>query len=676
MKLRPNIPQDLPEPEEPQAPTKLPPLPGIIINGTDRDDYLFGTNSADTMYGHAGNDTLFGGGGNDRLHGGAGNDTLRGDTGADFLDGGAGEDFANYESSWSAVSLSLAANWGISGDAQGDTYFSIEHVVGSNYDDWIVGNSANNQLWGLAGNDTLRGEGGNDQLFGGNGNDTLIGGIGADRLDGGAGDHDWVTYRDAASSPWGGVFVDLSIGPGRFGEAEGDTYIGIEHVEGTGFRDNLGGNAGNNQLVGHSGDDVLYGYGGNDALFGGDGNDVLVGGAGADILNGGAGIDLVEYLVSEAGVTVDLANGVGAGGDAAGDAFYDIEDVYGSDYADVIIGNASNNRLSGFDGDDKLVGGAGNDELIGGAGDDLLIGGSGADWFVGGIGTDTVSYQDSSAGVSVYLAPGGSGYWGDAQGDTYAGIDNAIGSSHDDLLSGNKDSNELSGLAGDDWLHGEEGNDFLFGGDGDDHLVGGLGADRLDGGSGNDWVSYYESEAGVRINLATGLASGDTATGDSFISIENVIGSDYDDVLIGDTGNNYLYGRWGNDILIGGGGEDTLEAGPGFDILTGDGDGSVSADIFVIKHTNAMITDFQQEVDKIRMQDTFTFQEFGNDGELAWGTMGDFHSLDSSDRFFFDTDSNTLYKCKFAAGTLHLFDAVVTVSDDVGRLQTSDFLLA
>jgi Ca2+-binding RTX toxin-like protein len=199
----------------------------------------------------------------------------------------------------------------------------------------------------------------------------------------------------------------------------------------------------------------------------------------------------------------------------------------------------------------------------------------------------------------------------------------------------------------------------------------------LDGGNGVDYVSYddFWAVTGVTVNLATGMGSGGYAAGDTYFGIENAEGSDFDDILIGNAGNNYLYGEDGHDTLIGGAGEDTLEGGPGHDILTGDGNGGVFADIFVIKHTNAVITDFQQGVDKIRMRDQFTFQDFGADGELAWGTIGDTHALGAGDKFFFDTESHTLYKCAFSNGTLVLGDAVVTIGADVARLQASDFLV-
>ena len=112
---------------------------------------------------------------------------------------------------------------------------------------------------------------------------------------------------------------------------------------------------------------------------------------------------------------------------------------------------------------------------------------------------------------------------------------------------------------------GNSGNNSLMGGDGDDTLKGGAGADTLDGGSGNDTASYDTSNAAVTVNLTTGVHSGGHADGDVLISIENLIGSNFDDVLTGNTGVNRIEGGSGQDTLDGGGGADTLVGGTGND---------------------------------------------------------------------------------------------------------------
>jgi len=114
--------------------------------------------------------------------------------------------------------------------------------------------------------------------------------------------------------------------------------------------------------------------------------------------------------------------------DLDGDIFKLMPMVASADQADI---------LRGFGGDDMLFGGSGND---------ILDGGPGADALIGGPGKDTVDYSSSGAGVTVSLLIGvGSG--GEAQGDVLAGIENIVGSTHDDLLVGDSGVNTLIGCA-------------------------------------------------------------------------------------------------------------------------------------------------------------------------------------------------------------------------------------
>ncbi|MGA0544543.1 DUF4214 domain-containing protein [Brevundimonas sp. VNH65] len=134
--------------------------------------------------------------------------------------------------------------------------------------------------------------------------------------------------------------------------------------------DTLIGDEGADQLFGYHGDDLLLGGGGEDRLFGGNGNDRLVGAAGNDYLHGGAGADIADYGEAANGVNVNLTTGVAFAGADGTDLLEGIEGVYGSRYADTLVGGGSN---------DQLYGNAGNDRLRGGAGDDLLDGGAGVD---------------------------------------------------------------------------------------------------------------------------------------------------------------------------------------------------------------------------------------------------------------------------------------------------------
>jgi Ca2+-binding RTX toxin-like protein len=126
-------------------------------------------------------------------------------------------------------------------------------------------------------------------------------------------------------------------------------------------------------------------------------------------------------------------------------------------------------------------------------------------------------------------------------------------------------SDLIYGFAGDDWIYGLAGDDVLDGGDG---------ADYLNGQSGRDQASYLYSTAAVTVNLQTGLGDGGDAEGDTLLSVENLLGSLYDDILIGDDdGTNELYGLVGNDRLKGGGGADILAGSSGNDTVSGGGGG-------------------------------------------------------------------------------------------------------
>ncbi|MCC0049839.1 MAG: cadherin domain-containing protein, partial [Rhodobiaceae bacterium] len=527
-------------------------LSGIeILSGSQFNDTLTGSANADTIYGNSGNDAIDGGDGDDTLSGGDGNDTLRGGAGADQLIGGNDTDIADYSGSSVSLTINLATNSASGGDATGDTFSGIEGVTGGTQADSLTGD---------AGNNILDGQEGDDLLIGGAGADTIIGGTGFDTVD----------FTASAS----GVNVDLTTGTGAGGDANGDTYSGIERVIGSAQADTLVGDTSDNTLEGAAGNDILRGGAGDDTLIGGADDDTLEGGAGADILTGGTGIDVVDYTGSDAAVTVNLATSSATGGHANGDTFTGIEGVIGSAFNDTITGDTSDNTLSGGGGDDIINGGDGNDTIDGGAGNDTMDGGIGADHFDGGTGTDTVDYASSAAGVNVDLALG-SATGGEAQGDTFVAVENIIGSGFDDTISGNAFANTLTGGAGADTLSGAAGDDTLDGGDNDDILIGGSGADALTGGTGTDTASYIGSLSAVTVDLSTGTGTGGDAQGDTLTGIENLTGSSLDDTLIGDGGDNTLSGDAGNDTLRGGAGSDTLEGGAGTDLA--DYTGSASA---------------------------------------------------------------------------------------------------
>ncbi len=159
----------------------------------------------------------------------------------------------------------------------------------------------------------------------------------------------------------------------------------------------------NDELTGGNGGNELHGGAGADLLSGGAGADLLYGDAGADRLFGGDGIDIASYFTSVVGVTVDLANGRGSGGDAEGDTLTGIDNLSGSQGDDHLTGDALANTLRGWKGNDEIAGGGGNDIVEGGDGNDRLSGDTGADVLRGGAGADQLSGGNGSDTASYFL---------------------------------------------------------------------------------------------------------------------------------------------------------------------------------------------------------------------------------------------------------------------------------
>ena len=551
---------------------------------TNSDETVVGTSGDNIITAGDGDNSLSGLGGDDNLFGGGGDDIIEGGAGADILNGSFGLDTVSYAGSSAGVTVNMQTNINTGGDADGDTLLFFENLIGSAFNDILTGDNGGSgrTVNGLAGNDRIAGGDGDDTLDGGDGADTILGGAGADINIGGAG-FDSIDYRAATSR----VVFDLGTG-GTVGDAAGDSYSGFERAYGSNFNDTITGTAANEFFYGEDGNDTINAGDGLDRIYGGDGNDIqrgqggndlLYGSAGSDQLNGGTGFDIASYDNATSAVIVNLATG-GTGGDAAGDTYFGIEATYGSDFDDTITGNTSSNELRGQDGDDTLDGGLGNDRLFGGAGADSLSGGGGA---------DIAMYTVADAGVTLDLATGGTG--GEAAGDTYFSIEWVYGSDFDDSITGDSAGNRLEGRDGNDTLDGAAGNDRLLGGNGNDTINGGdgvdtifgqLGDDILAGGAGNDFfigsaggdsmdggsefdtVNYLASSSGVTINLQTGGTGGDAA-GDSYLSIERVFGTQFDDSIRGSDGANTLLGNGGDDYLDGGLGNDSLFGGAGID---------------------------------------------------------------------------------------------------------------
>jgi Ca2+-binding RTX toxin-like protein len=631
--------------------------PNLLVSGADDflgsafadtlfaglgDDLMQGADGNDVLHGEIGSDLLFGDAGNDNLFGEADNDVIEGGDGDDAIDGGVGTDLVSYFGSLAGVIVDLNIVGAQNTISAGmDTLVAMEDILGSGFDDILTGDAGANFIFGDAGTDVLDGRAGADALNGEAGDDALSGGGGADALDGGAGAADWADYSTSAA----GVNVNLQNGAAAGGDAAGDTLTNIEYLRGSGLADTLTGNTLNNWLFGGFGADQIFGgdgadllqgegdadtlngEGGIDSLAGGDGDDVLIGGAGADSLGGGAGIDAADYAASSAGANVNLQTGIATGGDAEGDTFVSIENVIGSVFADTLTGrDFVANTLTGGDGNDVLSGGTG-----------------GADVMIGGAGIDTLDYSLSPNGVDVRLFSGAAA-GGSANGDSYSSIENIIGAAtKTDTLAGDANANSIWGGGGNetitgrentDTLYGEAGNDTLLGGADSDVLIGGIGADTLGGGSQDDTADYSASDAGVTVNLQTGSGLGGHAQGDVLVSIEDVIGSAFADVIIGKANvwDNVFDGRGGDDTYTGGLGDDVFvfRLNEGADIIT-DFVAGGTADAVQLAGFGASFDSFAEIIAAATQIGADTIIDFGagqtltlNNVALANLTSGDF----------------------------------------------------
>src|SRR5262249_40318603 len=269
--------------------------------------------------------------------------------------------------------------------------------------------------------------------------------------------------------------------------------------------------------------------------------------------------------------------------------------VFGLAGNDIIVGYTGNDTIHGDEGNDYLVGAGGQDFLLGGDGDDTLItdvnsnvgasvlsGGAGNDLLLAGAGlavlnggddVDTVSYERATDGVTVDLADSsmntglaaGHQYFSIEQfnlssfGDVFVGVDDA------EIVHGGSGDDVLLGYGGRDTLDGGDDNDTLGGGAGDDVLHGGAGNDLLDGGGDADRAVYADATAGITVDMAAGIVTGDASVGtDTLRSIEQVVGSNF-----ADTYRATGYGASSPNASSAGNAINTFEGLAGNDVITG-----------------------------------------------------------------------------------------------------------
>ncbi|HEV2756293.1 MAG TPA: calcium-binding protein [Actinomycetota bacterium] len=447
----------------------------------------------------------------------------------------------------------------------------------------IVGSPGNDTLRGTRGDDVVHGLGGHDTIVGRGGDDVICTGHGGATVDAGPGsDH-------------------VVGGPG--GDAvEGGA--GADTVEGRGNADVVSGGRGNDVLRGGAGGDALAGGADEDRALGSAGRDAVDGGSGSDVLDGGTSRDVVAFAAAPSGVTVDVARGV-AHGDGS-DVLRALEIVAGSDRPDRLLGGRGRDFLFGGRGGDRVDGNAGNDVVAGQQGDDVLAGGAGRDrvtYLTGravdvdlgagrarGQGTDRLSgfevLEGSTRGDRLtgsrrgeVFRPAGLGNIVEGRGGTdflsYRGVDArvTVDLARGVVTIGGDRAADVTGIEGayasdaGTRFTGDAKPNVFVGGDGDDVFEDSRGRDVFRAGAGFDFANLFEGTVPARANLTTGVL--DAQGRHRLTSVEGVVGTELDDVIVGSAAANRLDGGGGNDTLDGRGGFDEVFGAAGDDTATG-----------------------------------------------------------------------------------------------------------
>ncbi|MCA1334431.1 Hint domain-containing protein [Pseudooceanicola marinus] len=291
---------------------------GDSINGTYRDDNLYGGCGDDTITGYQGNDDLYGKRGDDVLYGGDGDDDLHGDSGDDYLDGGTGHDDLDAEDGNDTL---------IGGDGNDklDADSGDDLVYAGSGNDTVYGDDGHDEIYGGDGDDKLIGDSGDDTIYAGYGRDTIEGDKGDDELHGEGGE-DLIEGDDGNDTIFGGESRDTIYG------GDGNDFIdggdGEDLIKAGKGDDTVYGGQGQDTIFGNSGDDFLEAGDtawnrSTDTLYGGQGNDTLRSNGNQDKLYGGSGDDLFTAIADEG----NLNNLYVYGGEDPGDTDWDVLDL-------------------------------------------------------------------------------------------------------------------------------------------------------------------------------------------------------------------------------------------------------------------------------------------------------------------------------------------------------------
>ncbi|OJX70395.1 hypothetical protein [Magnetospirillum sp. 64-120] len=521
--------------------------------GTVKDEMIVGTSASEILSGGGGWDDFYGDGGNDTFIGGGKASvnystltTFNAATGGLIMTGAL-----NASGDGSATLFDGTSSWT-------QTYQGIAEIIGTDGNDTLYGSSIDQ----MDGRFSLEGGKGDDQLYDGGLGTTVA------------------SYENSST----GMTVTLSW------DAANSQYQG-----------NVAGGSGAGNDVTH-GIMSFVGSAFNDSFYGSDGNESFQGGAGYDTVSGGAGFDTIAFWNTQQSVMVDLGNGtVLNDGYGYQDVVSGIEQVFGSKYNDIIMGDANANWLSGQDGGDLLTGGAGADKFTYDANtnsiaanyDTITDFGNGLDtvdlWGADGyaynasvaVGSPadltealTSAYAAMAANSIGFFTFGGDGYlYVKGAGTGSKGFDGTL-----ICLQGVTTAPSYSGYGtllatvvpteGSDQLVGTSGNDTISALGGDDTIYYSGGADSLDGGSGSDTLDFSGAYTGVTGGFLTNTVSaGGNLT--TFSNVEVINGSTYADVLYGaGVAGKQLYGAGGNDTFYAGEDNNVFHGGDGNDSFT------------------------------------------------------------------------------------------------------------
>ena len=509
--------------------------------------YYGASEGSDQIYGGDGNETFDGGSGDDYLEGGKGNDTYiwgRGyghdtinnivkDSYGNVIEGGVDrlilkEGLSATDLVWSTNENDLIATIKDTGEtltftdwyanplnmlagitfADGTTMSleaikaSVSDIVGTNANDTIWGGNATNSITGGVGNDIIHGGANDNRLYGGDGHDTLYGDQGDDTLDGGTGNDSLTGGAGNDTYIWGLGYGNDTIN-NLVTNSRGETIDG-----------------GTDKLLLQEGLTV------DDIIWRADKNDLVV-----TIRSTGEMLVFTNWYLNKLNMldSIEFADGSILTRDEINDM---TKLLQGTGTDDILSGgDAQDNIIMGFNGNDKLYGGKGNDTLDGGAGYDYLEGGLGDDTYVWGrgYGSDTIN----NVVLSFY-------------------------NSRLNPIEGGADVLQLTeGLTVDDLILKTEGDNLTI--------------TIKDTSEKLTLTDFFESKFNMLDSIK--FADGSILTLDEIINMTKVIqGTDRDDILTGgDATDNVIVGGAGNDTLYGGKGKDTLAGGTGNDYLYGGG---------------------------------------------------------------------------------------------------------